>query len=125
MRGTTNSEEHISVKLRGHKRIMRTLKFEVIADSRFHSNPKEAMELMAETILKDLNSIPNVKAIPIEVQHLKFPAVKGSIEPSSTSERTTIIVQKNTRLVTWNNIYGVIGRTKPAYYSFVDRQPIR
>jgi hypothetical protein len=104
---------------------MRTLTFDVIADSRFESNPKDVMEQMATAILNGLNSRPDVIAVRTNTRHLTFPTSHVGLEPSSTSERTTILVQKFSRQTTWNNIYGIVGRVKATAYSFENRAELR
>lgn len=103
---------------------MRTLQFNVIADSRFQADPQTAMIMMVDKILRGLNGIPGVIAIPRNNRVLSFDGDRKG-DPKTTSHRTTIHVQKTTRRVTWNDIYGIINQTQAAPYSFVNIAPIR
>ena len=103
---------------------MRTLQFNVIADSRFQAEPKTAMDYMVEQILRGLNGISGVVAVPRDTRVLSFDGDRKG-DPKTISYRTMIYVQKTTRLVTWDNIYQIINQTQAAPYSFVNTAPIR
>ena len=103
---------------------MRTLQFKVIADSRFQVDPQTAMIHMVDEILRGLNGIPGVIAVPRDTRVLSFDGDRKG-DPKTRSHRTTIYVQKTARHVTWDNIYGIINQTQAAPYSFVNTAPIR
>ena len=103
---------------------MRTLQFNVIADSRFQIDPKTAMNYMVDKILRGLNGISGVVAVPTDTRVLSFDGDRKG-DPKTISYRTTIYVQKTTRLVTWNDIYKIINQTQAPTYSFVNIAPIR
>ncbi len=102
---------------------MRTLQFNVIADSRFQTDLKAAMSYMVGEILRGLNRIPGVVAVPKNFRIFSFDGDRKG-DPKTISHRTTIHVQKTTRRVTWDDIYGIINQTQAAPYSFVNIAPI-
>ena len=97
---------------------MRTLKFDIITDSRFSPNPKEEQEQKEAKILKDLSGYGlNVKLSDSRI--LKFGMNDPTDKEPSISYRVAVYVQKNTMTITWNNIMQIINQTYVPYYSFV------
>lgn len=94
---------------------MRTLKFDLITDSRFSTDAKAEMEYRLEKMVRELSAIPGVRVITKDPRTLNF----GAPEPS-VSHRITFYVQKTSRSVTWNDIRRVMHRTYSPPTSFVN-----
>lgn len=97
---------------------MRTLKFDVITDSRFSADPKQEQENKIGKIIRDL-TIPGLSVKLLDRRVLSFGMNDPTNKEPSISYRVTIYVQKNTRYITWDNIKQIINQTHVPYYSFV------
>lgn len=98
---------------------MRTLKFDIITDSRFSPNPKEEQEQKVAKILKDLSVYYGLNVKLSDARVLKFGMNDPTDKDPSISYRVTVYVQKTTRQITWNNIMQIINQTYAPPYSFV------
>ena len=104
---------------------MRTLYFTQITDDRFDKNIKQLLEERTHKI-KELLSIDGVEVIVSDIEDIHFNGhteywADGSIayqtEPNNQC-RCRFQVRKNTRKLSWNDIYRLVNSVKPVPYSF-------
>lgn len=93
---------------------MRTLCFVQVTDSRLDENPKELLEER----IKQLEERLNIEGVTCTHTDPKF------IDWSHTEEggyqwRSFFYVKKNTRKVTWNDIYDIVNSVHAAPYEFI------
>ena len=96
----------------GGNTMSRTLIFELIQDTRFSDTPKGVVSKWTTKIENKLKKLPTVTIRTYPTRRVEF--ADGTI-----SYRKKIHVNKETRKVTWDDIYSVINSVKACYYSFI------
>ena len=96
---------------------MRTLTFEQITDGRF-DNPSGLLRLLTKriTLIKEKLNIEGVQVTVGEPYEIKWPARK--LTPAHSQFRAKFYITKNTRKLTWNDIYRIVNSVKAVPYKF-------
>jgi hypothetical protein len=97
---------------------MRTLAFQQITDGRW-DDPNNLLELLNERIeaIKIKLNIDGVQVRVGEPFEVKWDAT--SYSPAHSQFRADFYVNKATREVTWNYIYGLVNSVKAVSYKFI------
>lgn len=97
---------------------MHTLFFEQITDGRF-DDPDTLLELLNERIalIKTKLNIDGVEVVVEKPYEVKWDAY--DLTPAHSQWRANFFVSKNTRHITWNDIYGLINSVKAVPYKFI------
>lgn len=104
---------------------MKTLYFTQITDDRFDKEIKQLLEKRIQTI-KELLSVDGVEVIVSDIEEIHFDSYTIYAEDGSVTYQTKpnnqcrciFQVRKNTRKLSWNDIYKLVNSVKPVHYSF-------
>lgn len=89
---------------------MRQLTFQFIADNRFYKNPKKTVEDWTRNLIKNV-AYPNIS---ISIRPIR----KVVFDDGTISYRQRYYISKNTRSITWKNIYEMVNKIKPVFFQF-------
>lgn len=92
---------------------MRTLHFTQITDDRFNENIKDLLKERIDAIHKQFEGIDGIVVANNSMYKVDF--------GDSLQYRADFYIQKNTRELTWNDVYHKINQIKAVPYEFVDR----
>lgn len=92
---------------------MRTLHFTQITDDRFNENIKDLLEERIDAIHKQFEGIDGIVVANPPMYKVDF--------GDSLQYRADFYIQKNTRELTWDDVYHKINQIKAVPYEFVDR----
>ena len=89
----------------------RTLTFQFCNDTRLTEDPETWINEKTELLLNKINTLTGVTIRSDEIRKIVF--------NDCVSYRKRFYVSKNTRSVTWKNIYKIINTVSPQPYSFI------
>jgi len=91
---------------------VRQLTFQFIADNRFYKNPKKIVEDWTRELIRNID-YPDIS--------ISLPSIRKVIFNDGTiSYRQRCYISKNTRSITWQNIYEMVNKINPAYFKLIN-----